>query len=87
MVSPSTAEARAHILEGLLKALDFIDEVIQIIRSSSTVDESKRRLMERFGFTELQANAIVEMRLRQLCLVYLPCLAQQSLLGGNFDFA
>ena len=60
------AEARAHILEGLLKALDFIDEVIQIIRSSSTVDESKRRLMERFGFTELQANAIVEMRLRQL---------------------
>lgn len=60
------AQARAHILEGLLKALDFIDEVIAIIRSSKTVDESKLRLMERFQFTEIQASAIVEMRLRQL---------------------
>ncbi len=60
------AEKRAHILEGLLKALDFIDEVINIIRSSATVDDAKAGLSERFGFTELQANAIVEMRLRQL---------------------
>lgn len=60
------AQARAHILEGLLKALDFIDEVIQIIRSSSTVEESKSRLIERFGFSDIQASAIVEMRLRQL---------------------
>ena len=60
------AQARAHILEGLLKALDFIDEVISIIRSSKTVDESKSRLMERFQFSEIQASAIVEMRLRQL---------------------
>ena len=60
------AEARAHILEGLLKALDFIDEVIAIIRASKTVDEAKSALMDRFGFSEIQASAIVEMRLRQL---------------------
>ncbi len=60
------AQARAHILEGLLKALDFIDEVIAIIRASKTVDEAKNGLVERFGFTEAQAAAIVEMRLRQL---------------------
>ena len=60
------AEKRAHILEALLKALDFIDEVIAIIRSSKTVDEAKTNLMERFDFSELQATAIVEMRLRQL---------------------
>lgn len=60
------AEARAHILEGLLKALDFIDEVIAIIRGSKTVEEARNGLMERFGFTEIQATAIVEMRLRQL---------------------
>lgn len=60
------AEARAHILEGLLKALDFIDEVISIIRASKTVEEAKQALMDRFGFTEIQAAAIVEMRLRQL---------------------
>ncbi len=60
------AQARAHILEGLLKALDFIDEVIALIRSSRTVEESKQKLMERFGFTDLQAAAIVAMRLGTL---------------------
>ena len=60
------AQARAHILEGLLKALDFIDEVIAIIRASKTVDDAKNGLVERFGFTDAQAAAIVEMRLRQL---------------------
>ncbi|MEF9987136.1 MAG: DNA gyrase subunit A [Bacteroidales bacterium] len=60
------AEARAHILEALLKALDFIDEVIAIIRNSKTVDDAKNGLIERFSFTDIQATAIVEMRLRQL---------------------
>lgn len=60
------AEKRAHILEGLLKALDFIDEVIAIIRASKRVEEARSNLIERFGFTEIQANSIVEMRLRQL---------------------
>ncbi len=60
------AQKRAHILEALLVALDFIDEVISIIRSSKVVDEAKQRLMERFSFSEIQASAIVEMRLRQL---------------------
>lgn len=57
---------RAHIIEGLLKALDFIDEVINIIRSSKTTNEAKERLIERFEFTEPQVDAIVEMRLRSL---------------------
>ncbi|MEN6619622.1 MAG: DNA gyrase subunit A [Rikenellaceae bacterium] len=60
------AEKRAHILEALLKALDYIDEVIAIIRGSKTVDDARSNLMERFEFSEAQANAIVEMRLRQL---------------------
>lgn len=60
------AQKRAHILEALLVALDHIDEVISIIRSSKTVDEARGRLMERFSFSEAQASAIVEMRLRQL---------------------
>ncbi|MDP3452340.1 MAG: DNA gyrase subunit A [Bacteroidales bacterium] len=60
------AQKRAHILEALLKALDFIDEVIAIIRSSKAVDEARSRLSERFDFSEVQASAIVEMRLRQL---------------------
>lgn len=60
------AEKRAHILEALLIALDFIDEVIAIIRGSKTVDEAKSNLMARFSFSEIQAGAIVEMRLRQL---------------------
>lgn len=60
------AEKRAHILEGLIIASDNIDEVIAIIRSSSTPDEARDRLMERFNLSEIQARAIVEMRLRQL---------------------
>ncbi len=60
------AEKRAHILEGLIIASDNIDEVIAIIRASSTPDEAREKLMERFQFSELQARAIVEMRLRQL---------------------
>ena len=60
------AEERAHILEGLLIALDNIDEVIQIIRSSRTTPEAKQRLMERFGLTDAQSQAIVDMRLRAL---------------------
>ena len=60
------AEERAHILEGLIIACDNIDEVVQIIRSSRTTDESIKRLMERFELSEIQARAIVEMRLRQL---------------------
>ncbi|MBQ8940406.1 MAG: DNA gyrase subunit A [Firmicutes bacterium] len=57
---------RLHILEGFLKALDNIDEVINILRSSRTTPEAKERLVERFGFTEIQVNAICEMRLRAL---------------------
>ncbi len=60
------AQKRAHILEGLLKALDVIDEIIRIIRASKTVEDAKNELMSQFGFTDPQASAIVEMRLRQL---------------------
>ncbi|HNX84436.1 MAG: DNA gyrase subunit A [Bacteroidales bacterium] len=60
------AEKRAHILEGLIIASDNIDEVIAIIRSSQNTDIARERLMERFGLTDIQARAIVEMRLRQL---------------------
>ena len=60
------AEERAHILEGLLIALDNIDEVISIIRASKNAQEAKERLMERFGLSDAQAQAIVDMRLRAL---------------------
>ena len=60
------AQARAHILEGLLKALDIIDEIIAIIKASKNAEEARTALQERFGFSEVQASAIVEMRLRQL---------------------
>jgi DNA gyrase subunit A len=60
------AEERAHILEGLIIASDNIDEVIKIIRASSSPDEAREALMERFKLSEIQAKAIVEMRLRQL---------------------
>lgn len=60
------AEARAHILEGFLKALDIIDEIIALIRASRTVQDAQQGLMDNWAFTELQAKAIVEMRLRQL---------------------
>ncbi len=60
------AEERAHILEGLIIASDNIDEVIKIIRASSNADEARANLMDRFKLSEIQAKAIVEMRLRQL---------------------
>ncbi|MCZ2316470.1 MAG: DNA gyrase subunit A, partial [Bacteroidales bacterium] len=60
------AAKRAHILEGLLKALDILDEVIALIRASQTVEEARSGLQREFGFSEEQASAIVEMKLRQL---------------------
>ncbi|MGN0479512.1 MAG: DNA gyrase subunit A [Hominenteromicrobium sp.] len=60
------AQERAHILEGLMIALDFIDEVIAILRSSKTIPEGKEALMSRFGLDDVQAQAIVQMRLGQL---------------------
>jgi len=60
------AEKRAHILEGLLKALDHIDEIIALIRSSQDAAEARAKLIERFAFSEVQAQAIVDMRLRAL---------------------
>ena len=56
------AEERAHILEGLIIACDNIDEVVQIIRSSRTTDESIKRLMERFELSEIQAQAILDLQ-------------------------
>ena len=60
------AERRAHLLEGFMIILDNLDEAIQIIRDSKTPDEARTRLMERFGLSEIQSRAVVEMRLRQL---------------------
>ena len=60
------AEEREHILLGLSKALDHIEEVIKLIRASKTVDEARENLMKRFKFSEIQANAILEMRLQKL---------------------
>jgi len=60
------AEKRAHLLEGYMIILDNLDEAIKIIRDSKTPDEARNRLMERFGLSEIQSRAIVEMRLRQL---------------------
>jgi len=60
------AEKRAHLLEGFMIILDNLDEAIQIIRDSKTPDEARTRLMERFGLSEIQSRAVVEMRLRQL---------------------
>jgi DNA gyrase subunit A len=60
------AEERAHILEGLIIASDNIDEVIEIIKSSASPDNARERLSERFGLSEIQTRAIVDMRLRQL---------------------
>lgn len=60
------AQERSHILEGLLKALDHIDEVIRIIRASANTQDAKKNLMERFGLSEAQSQAIVDMRLRAL---------------------
>ena len=60
------AQKRAHILEGLIKAIDIIDDIIALIRASKSVDEAKTGLIENYGFTDEQAQAIVDMRLRQL---------------------
>ena len=60
------AEARAHILEGLKKALDHIDEIVQIIKKSKDVDHARGQLMKRFKFSEIQAQAILDMRLQRL---------------------
>ncbi len=60
------AEKRAHILQGLLKAIDIIDEIVALIRASKTPDEARQGLMDRYGFSDLQARAIVDMRLAQL---------------------
>jgi DNA gyrase subunit A len=60
------AEARAHILEGYLKAIDNLDEVVKLIRSSSNRDDAKAELIKRFDFTERQANAVLDLRLYQL---------------------
>ena len=73
------AEDRAHILEGLIIASDNIDEVIKLIRASSNADEARESLMERFKLTEIQAKAIVEMRLRQLTGL------EQDKLRNEFD--
>lgn len=60
------AERRAHLLQGFLRAIDIIDDIIQMIKESKTADEAKQNLIDRWQFSELQATAIVEMRLRQL---------------------
>ncbi len=60
------AQARAHIVEGLLKALDIIDEIVSLIRGSETPQEAKSGLVNRFGFTEVQAQSILDMRLQRL---------------------
>ena len=60
------AKARAHILEGLLRALDLLDEIIALIRGSKTVDLARQGLIEKFQFTEIQAQAILDMQLRRL---------------------
>ena len=73
------AEARAHILEGLIIASDNIDEVIKIIRASSNADQARESLIERFELTDIQAKAIVEMRLRQLTGL------EQDKLRAEFD--
>ena len=73
------AEERAHILEGLIIASDNIDEVIQLIRSSSNAEEARQKLIEKFELTEIQAKAIVEMRLRQLTGL------EQGKLRAEFD--
>ncbi len=73
------AEERAHILEGLIIASDNIDEVIKIIRASSNADEARANLIERFKLSEIQAKAIVEMRLRQLTGL------EQDKLRAEFD--
>ena len=60
------AKARAHILEGLIKAVDIIDQIIKLIRASATTDDAKQGLVKKFGFSEIQSQAILDMQLRRL---------------------
>ena len=71
------AEARAHILEGLIVAVDNLDEVIRLIRASKTPKEAKARLVERFSLTEIQAQAILDMRLQRLTNLEVVALRQE----------
>ncbi|MBQ8974048.1 MAG: DNA gyrase subunit A [Clostridia bacterium] len=71
------AEARAHILEGLIIAVDHLDEVIRLIRSSKTPKEARERLMERFSLTAIQAQAILDMRLQRLTNLEILALRQE----------
>ena len=71
------AEARAHILEGLIVAVDNLDEVIRLIRASKNPKEAKTRLIERFGFSEIQAQAILDMRLQRLTNLEILALKQE----------
>ena len=73
------AEKRAHLLQGFMIILDNLDEAIQIIRNSQTPEEARTRLMERFGLSEIQARAVVELRLRQLTGM------EQDKLRAEFD--
>ena len=73
------AERRAHLLQGFMIILDNLDEAIQIIRNSQTPEEARTRLMERFGLSEIQARAVVELRLRQLTGM------EQDKLRAEFD--
>ena len=75
------AEERAHILKGLLMALDYIDEVISIIRGSKTTAEAKEKLIERFSLDDVQAQAIVDMRLRALTGL------EREKLQGEYDLS
>ena len=76
------AERKAHILEGLIIAVDNIDEVINMIRASKTPDEAKTSLMERFALSDVQAKAILEMRLQKLTGLEIDKLRQEY--GGNY---
>ena len=71
------ARARAHILEGLIVAVDNLDEVIALIRASKNGKEAKQRLMERFGFTEIQAQAILDLRLQRLTSLEIEALRKE----------
>ncbi len=73
----SQAEARAHILEGLIVAVDNLDEVIALIRASKTPKEAKQRLMDRFALTDIQAQAILDMRLQRLTNLEILSLRQE----------
>ncbi len=72
------AKARAHILEGLIRAVDSLDEILQLIRSSKNGKEAKERLIERFSFTDIQAQAILDLRLQRLTGLEILTLRQEN---------